>query len=197
MTDMKTLLLGAFLMIACTASSFAQDDQITDFRGFSWGTSIAQVQSQEKAQLVMKIKDDELQYEDLLAGSDCYVIYIFNDNDKLISGNYVFTKKYSNPELYLQDYNKFKALLTQKYGKPASDDTHFRNNASSMEKHSYGQAISDGYLTLDAIWHVNGSLVKIALISTDKRPSLQIHYTSDSLNSLENEVALKQVLKKL
>ncbi|WP_188932697.1 hypothetical protein [Puia dinghuensis] len=194
---MKTLLLGASLMIASTASSFAQDGQTTDFRGFSWGTSLAQVQSQEKAQLVVKIKDDELQYADLLAGSDCYVIYIFNDNDKLISGNYVFTKKYSNPELYLQDYNKFKDLLTQKYGKPVSDDTHFHSNAPSVEKHSYGQAISDGYLTMDAIWNVNGSLIKIALISTDRSPSLQIHYTSDSLNGLENKAALKQVLTKL
>ena len=125
-------------MIAFSASSFAQDNQSTDFRGFNWGASLAQVQSQERSRLVVKIKDDELEYEDLLAGSDCDVIYIFNDNDKLIGGNYVFTKKYSNPELYMQDYNRFKDLLTQKYGKPSSDDTHMRSNVSTADKHSYG-----------------------------------------------------------
>jgi len=193
---MKTLLLGASIMVT-SITTFAQNDQNGDFRGFNWGTSISQVQSQEKSTLVVKIKDDELQYEDLLAGSECNVIYIFNDNDKLISGNYVFTKKYSNPELYLQDYGKFKDLLIQKYGKPASDDMHSSRNIPAVEKHSYGQAVADGNLSMDAIWYINNSVIKIALISTGNRPSLQIHYTSNSLNGLENKAALKQVLSKL
>src|ERR1700712_1112743 len=115
---MKKLFLAASVLFAAIGSTNAQSN---DFRGFNWGSPINQVQTSEKATLALKIKDDELEYTEQLAGSDCNLFYIFNDNDKLISGMYYFTKKYDNPQLYLQDYNKFKTLLIQKYGKPNSD----------------------------------------------------------------------------
>jgi hypothetical protein len=78
-----------------------------DFRGFIRGSTLNTVQSTETAKFVLKVSNDELVYKDLPGGSDCDVYYIFNDNDKLTSGMYVFTKKYTNPRLYIQDYNKF------------------------------------------------------------------------------------------
>ena len=43
-----------------------------------------------------------------LAGSDCEIIYQFNDNDKFVGGTYNFTKRFANPQFYITDYNKFK-----------------------------------------------------------------------------------------
>ena len=68
----------------------------------------------KKSKFIKEEKGDLLKYEDQVGGADCYVIYTFNDNNKLISGNYVFTKQYSNSQLYLHDYTKFEKLLTEK-----------------------------------------------------------------------------------
>src|ERR1700744_3939664 len=100
---MKKLIIAAAILLLGKNIVQAQD-----FRGFAWASSLEAVQSGEKAPLIAKVSDDELTYKDQIGGSDCDVVYIFNDNDKLACGLYVFTKKYSNPQLYLQDYNKFK-----------------------------------------------------------------------------------------
>jgi hypothetical protein len=187
---------GAFIaMIVCM--SFTHQ-QAADFRGFRWGNSLGIVQATEKSQFVLKVSDDELVYKDILGGSDCNIYYIFNDNDKLASGMYVFVKQYSNPQLYLQDYTKFKKLLTEKYGEPVSEKENWRSDRRVAEKHNYGQAIADGNLTLNTVWNTDRSLIKIVLVNTnDKRPSLQIHYTTRSLDELENKEELRDALKKL
>jgi hypothetical protein len=190
---MKMLVMVWALCMAAISHAPAQD-----FRGFSWGTPISSVQAAEKSPFITKVNNDELTYRDILGGSDCEVIYIFNDNDKLASGLYVFTKKYSNPQLYLQEYNKFKDLLSEKYGKPAIESETWNNsNNSASEKQNYGQAVADGKLTLSTIWNTDRSYIKIILPTNDKHPVLQIHYTTRSLDELENKVELENALKKL
>lgn len=192
---MKKLLIVFAVLMGGISFSHAQT---TDFRGFTWGNPLDKIQADEIAQLLFKVSNNEIEYKDVLGGSDCDVVYIFNDNDKLTSGMYIFSKKYSNPQLYLQDYNKFKALLTEKYGKPVSDKENWANKTSVAEKHNYGQAVADGNLSLSAVWNTGRSVIKIVLLTTnDKRISLQIHYTAQSLDELENKEELKEALKKL
>src|SRR5580765_3092081 len=138
------------ILLLLSLFSFAQS---TDFRNFNWGSSIVQVKSGERSNPILKIRDNQLFYDDKLAGSDCQVIYIFNDNNKLISGNYTFTRKYPNPQLYLQDYDVFKNLLTEKYGKPTKESEIWSKNSSVTEKDNYGLAISQGDLSLTSIWN--------------------------------------------
>lgn len=192
---MKKIFAAFIIMMTGGISSIKA--QITDFRGFDWGSAFNKVQAGEKSQLIANINNDELEYKDKLGGSDCEVLYIFNDNDKLESGMYIFSKKYSNPQLYLQDYNKFKTLLIEKYGKPSVEKENWNNAMPGTEKLNYGQAIADGNLTLSTFWNTARSVIKIVLISIDRRPSLQIHYTARSLDELENKEELKNALNKL
>lgn len=189
---MKKHLATLVIMMGAIGISRAQD-----FRGFTWGNSLNNVQAVEKSAFVAKVSNDELVYTDMLGGSDCKVIYMFNDNDKLASGMYVFTKKYTNPQLYIQDYNKFKALLTEKYGKPASESETWRDNRPVSEKQNYGQAVADGKLSLSTAWNTGRTYIKIVLVTNDQHPDLQIHYTTRSLDELENKEELKAALKKL
>jgi hypothetical protein len=189
---MKKYLATLVLMTGVISISHAQD-----FRGFTWGNSINKVQSDEKAQYLAKVSNDELAYTDMLGGSDCEVIYMFNDNDKLASGMYVFTKKYTNPQLYIQDYNKFKKLLAEKYGKPAVESETWSDNKPVSEKQNYGQAVADGKLSMSTIWNTDRTYIKIILVTNNQHPGLQIHYTTRSLDELENREELKAALKKL
>lgn len=198
---MKKSILTIVTLIAIIGLSVAQT-ATTDFRGFNWGESSTQVQTNEKAHQIVtyeKVKsaDDVLVYEDKLAGSNVYIYYQFNDNDKLISCSYSFTKNYTDPQLYLQVYNRFKGLLTSKYGKPKIEKEEWSENTTPFEKEDYGQAITDGYLDLITVWSTDRTLIKISLLTLEKHPSLQIRYSAKTLDELENKEELQNALPKL
>jgi hypothetical protein len=198
---MKNLLITIVALITINTLTSAQSDK-TDFRGSSWGDSFFHVKSNEKAKQIQigeiaNTTDDVLLYEDKLAASDVTVVYQFSDNDKLINGHYFFTKKYSDPQLYLHEYRKFKKLLTSKYGNPTVDEEEWSANTTPFAKENYGQAICDGYLDLIAVWSTESSIIKIVLLTLNDHPSLQIHYTTKSLDELENMEDLKKALPML
>ena len=168
--------------------------QNNDFRGFAWGNTLNTVKTEEKATFVQKEKDDLLKYQDKLASADCDLIYVFNDNDKLVSGIYYFTKKHNNPQLYLQDYNKFKMLLSQKYGQPNVDR---RIESGDAQKETAPQELAEGKLSLVSTWTNDRSNIKLSLVEINQVPMLQIHYTANKLSELENPADLKEALLKL
>lgn len=77
------------------------------------------------------------------------------------------------------------------------DREEWSENTAPFEKADYGQAISDGYLDLIAVWSTNRTIIKISLLTLNNRPSLQIRYNAKSLDELENKEALKTALPKL
>lgn len=190
----KTITL--FIAFAIVQLSKAQTSP-NDFRGFAWGSPLNKVQAGEKAKFVKKEKEDILQYEDQLGKVDCYVMYVFNDNDKLVSGDYIFTRDYPNSQLYVHDYYKFQQLLTDKYGKPRSEKENWANNATVTDKENYGQAVMDGHLSLYATWETERSYIKVSLALIEGKPSVQIHYTYQNLTELDNKDELKKAMSEL
>ena len=192
---MKKILLGVTVLILGIHHSLAQDN---DFRDFTWGNSIEKVRADEKARFYSALKRDQLVYDDKLGSSHFKVLYIFNDNNKLISGNYIFLKNYNNTELYYQDYKVFFKLLTEKYGNPTNEKETWGAIDPTFDKTNKKQGIADKTLNLYAIWNTERTVIKITLISmgTDI-PSMQIHYTTATLDALENPIDLKDALSKL
>jgi hypothetical protein len=192
---MEKIIVGLTVLIFGINDSIAQN---ADFRDFTWGNSIEKIRNDEKAHFYSALKRNELVYDDKLGSSNFKVLYIFNDNNKLISGNYIFLKNYSNIELYYQDYKVFFKLLTEKYGKPTNEKETWSSVDPTFDKTNKIQAIADKNLNLYAIWNTERTVIKITLISigTDM-PSMQIHYTTASLDHLENPIDLKDALSKL
>jgi hypothetical protein len=188
------LILVSALCGMMTTVSYAQN---SDFRGFKWGTALGEVETAEKAPLEQKVKDDVLKYRSQLAGADCEVYYTFNDNDKLISGRYLFTKEYPNPELYLNDYNKFKDLLLQKYGKPYKEVQNWSNPTVQREELTKGQAIVDGHLTLTDLWVTDRSIIKVSIVQGVNHPEIEIDYVSKTWNEMESQGQLHKALEML
>lgn len=186
-----------FLIILILSAGIASA-QLNDFRGAGWGSSLSHIKANEHSKYITKIKDYELVYTDFLGGEDCEVYYIFNANDKLLSGMYRFTKEYANPQLYFDDYMKFRDLLTKKYGKASTESQVKNSNLTGTENQDYGQLVADGNLSLAASWNTDRTIIKIALITgSNKRPRLQIQYTTKSLAALENPADLKATIGKL
>lgn len=192
---MKKIIFGIIILILGVNNSVAQT---TDFRNFNWGDPVEKIRSEENAHFFTRQKNEELQYDDKLNGTSFKVLYIFNDNNKLISGSYILTKTHSDPELYYQNYLVFLKLLTEKYGKPNNEKETWNSSDPSYDKTNKKQGIADRNLNLYSFWNTNRSNIKITLISIGNDfPSLQIHYTTKSLDELENQTDLQEALKKL
>ena len=192
---MKKIIFNGIILLMGINSSYAQT---ADFRIFSWGNPMEKIKTDEKSPFFSTLKSDELEYNDKLGGSNFKVLYIFNDNNKLISGIYIFSKKYSNPELYYQEYSVFLKLLTEKYGKATNEKETWNTTDPLYDKSNKKQAIADKNLNLYAVWYTKRTAIKITVISIGNEvPSMQIHYTATSLDELENQIDLKDALNKL
>ena len=192
---MKKLLAVVIISILAINSAFSQTN---DFRNFSWGNSREKIKNNEKATVFSQSQPDLLEYDDKLGSADFKVLYIFNENDHLISGIYIFSKVYKNPELYYYEYSKFLKLLIQKYGKPFNEKETWNIAALDFDKTNKKQAIADKILNLYAVWNTKKSSIKITLISIgNELPSMQIHYTSNLLSEFENPADLKDAFNKL
>jgi hypothetical protein len=191
---MKKLLVGFIILIGTVVRP---QSAAGDFRGFSWGDSFEKVRSQEKAHYVTKKGESEVEYKDILGGADIRILYVFNDDKKLISGIYIFAKTFKNPEIYVHNYNEFSKLLSEKYGKPTNEKETWSSNVPIHDIANLGQAVLDGDVNLYTVWNTERSVIKITLISIDGRPSMQIHYTTRTLDELENKEDLRAALSKL
>ena len=192
---MKNIIFALTLVLAGLNYSEAQN---TDFRIFNWGDPIQKVKSEEKAKFYAAKNGDELMYDDKLGGSKFKVLFIFNENNKLISGTYIFAKEYSNTELYYQDYSVFLKLLKEKYGSPSNEKETWNTVDPLYDKANKRQAISDKNLNLYAVWDTERTTIKITLISIGNEiPSMQIHYTASVLNDFKSQIDLKEALDKL
>lgn len=191
---MKKILFAILLL---SGTSLIANAQNPDFRAFAWGTSFNQVQFGESASLIKNIGNDELIYKDVLGGFNINVSYIFNENNKLESGMYIFTKTYSNPQLYVEDYNIFRKLLTTRYGKPLAQNEVWSYNVQPYDTYNYGQAVVDNKLFLNTIWKTDRSEIKISLINSSGTPTLEIQYTALSMGELLNMDIINGALKHL
>lgn len=182
---------------ACSFSILNAQNQLSDFRNFQWGSTAEQIQQNEKSAFSFKDNDNMFVYKDELAGYTCNVTYEFNEDNKLVSGNYIFTKRYTNPQLYEQDYLNFKNLLIRKYGQPVKvkenwDDTHYLASKKTIDgsnNNSTQQLLSK--------WTTSRSNIEIALDKADNIYTLHIQYTAKSPVELLNQDAVQNALSKL
>ncbi len=192
---MKTHFFTLLFFISAINFSLAQK---TDFRIFNWGTSLEKVKSEEKASFYSAKNGDELIFKDKLGSKSVLVMYIFNENNKLISGIYIYSKEYSNAELYYYDYSVLLKLLKEKYGMPTNEKETWNTVDKSYDKTNKKLAIADKNLNLYAVWNTERTTIKITLISIGNTiPSIQIHYTSNSIEDQDNPEDLKDALNKL
>jgi len=127
-----------------------------DFREAIWGMTQAQIKALEKGKVEAAIHDpttglDIIGYKGAAGGLSCNFAFYFAE-DQLVRGRYVFTEKHSSNNTFIVDFSRVKASLTEKYGEPVEDDTHWFNDLFKDDFSSWGMAIAVGHLWLEAHW---------------------------------------------
>ncbi len=175
------LILLVFLM---QGPGTAQTEKPTDFRKTSWGMTRERVKAVESSKL---IKEDErgLFYSSELTGfGDVLIGYIFAQG-KLVRTSYVSEVRHTNSNAFIEDFTHLKSILTEKYGKPESDDVVWLDDLYKDDPDNWGMAVSAGHLVYDAAWKTKTTNILEKLKGDNFDVTLIVQYSSIELSGLE------------
>ena len=160
----------------------AAEEPVYDFKEFVWGDSMDKVISVEGEPLANGEVDGMdavyIVYETRAVGLDMLLAYYFCD-EGLFSVRYLLTESHSNEELYIDDYNTFKAALTKKYGEPLLDSESWLND-SKKEYYSdnKGDALCYGYLTYYTWYLTERTWISMNMDADNYDITMRIDYES-------------------
>lgn len=130
-----------------------------------WGKTKARILLAEGRPLDQGISGglEVLSYHRNLLGKKCLVAYVFND-EKLVTVRLHLLERYADKDRYVADYNKIRDFLTEKVGRPLSNNVVWRENLAFADRDkNWGTALSTGCLSLDAEWVFQGTDLRLSL----------------------------------
>ena len=137
-----------------------------NFRIGFWGDDIETINKYETAKFEgISERDDAttmMVYSGTVSGrNNTYITYLFDSAGKLYQCFYGFNDTYSGAELYIAAYKSLKESLTEKYGKPASDE---RKNLSNLARYADEDiALQLGYSAYRAVWKTETTEITLVM----------------------------------
>jgi hypothetical protein len=123
--NVSILLIILCILAVSTLILFAVEAKY-DFRKTNWGMSKEQVKTTEDKK--PDFEDNTLlSYEVTISEKDFECVYLFLE-DKLYGSRYLFFEEHTNKNLYIDDYEELKEILTKEYGKPKIDKVTWKND---------------------------------------------------------------------
>jgi predicted RND superfamily exporter protein len=188
-------ILVLIFMLFCL-SGYSQEN---DFRKTNWGMTKEEVKSTENNKIIdedLGSTEEVIVYKDQISSFDCFIGYIFVKN-KLASAGYYINEEHSNKNVYIDDYEKLKDLLSKKYGNPIRDDVIWRDDLYKEDKSEWGLAISIGDLAYKALWETPTTEIELLLSGDNYNIELGIKYVSKELKDWANEIVKEDTLQDL
>jgi len=162
--QLKTLcvLSGLFIM-----SVGFINGQSYDFRKTNWGMNYKQVKSSEMPK-TGTFSENRLIYKDTITGTLFTLVYTFNEKFELVSAKYILDKDYIDHSFYISEYNKFKELLTKKYGIPVKDSQSWNANVEDKDSSNWANSLESGYLQFNSKWKTPKTNINLLVTKYDK-----------------------------
>lgn len=170
----KIILLVVLLFLFCSMLCTAQD-----FRQTNWGMSkeeVVEIEGKDFEEQNIGIQN-LLGYEASLLNMESALVFSFIEN-KLFAAGYVIGETHTNENNYIDDYNKIKSALTEKYGKPSSDNINWKNDLYKNDQQDWGFAISLGHLEYIASWETETTDINLTLTGNNHDITLRVMYFS-------------------
>lgn len=189
--------LVTFLILAIFTLILSAGEVKYDFRKTNWGMSREQVKATEdKKPDFNNIGDFCLWHKVTINGKDFTCFYFFL-KDKLYSSIYVFTGKYINKNLYIDDYAKLKKFLIKKYGKPKIEKIGlWKNDLYKDDRSEWGFNVSLEHLAYGDFWETSTTEIYLTL-SDNYIIRLNISYYSKELKEWVKQTEEREALEDL
>jgi hypothetical protein len=155
------------------------------FDEMKWGLSKKQILEMEgKPSAQRKAKGlDIMDYQQKLINLDCSIEYMFAAN-KLARTRFSFTTEYLDKNAYLEDYQKIKDALVQKFGRPLEESMDWRDTTFKDDFGAWGEAVSLGHLEMSSRWLTPQSEILALLSGQNEEILLTVEYAGLPLKEL-------------
>lgn len=141
-----------------------------DFRNTRWGMSKKAVKASETLKLIEELKldsnlaksfrmDEAITYIGKIKSREILVIYTFHNN-QLVKALQFFTEQHNDKATYIDEYNRQKLELTEKYGRPIENG---KLQLDDTERHNHANALSIGNLNLYTVWENPNTRIDLLL----------------------------------
>jgi hypothetical protein len=156
-----------------------------NFEEMHWGLSKKQVVELEgKPSDQRRVKGlDVMRYQQRVINLDCAIDYFFAAN-KLSRTRFSFAGDYLDKNDYLQDYEKVKDALIQKFGRPLEEAMKWRDTSYKDDFTSWGEAVSLGHLEMSSRWLTSQTEITASLNGADDEILLTVEYAGLQLKEL-------------
>ena len=179
--NVPILLIILCILAVSTLILFAEEAKY-DFRKTNWGMSKEQVKATEDKKPDFE-DNTMLSYEVTISEKDFECAYLFLE-DKLYGSGYLFFGEHTNKNLYIDDYEELKEILTKEYGKPKIDKVTWKNELfKNLE--SCNELISE---LKENIKEKEKQIEKLRASLTKEKKDLEQEYT-DKLSILAEKKA--------
>ena len=177
-----SILLIILCILAVSILILFAEEAKYDFRKTNWGMSKEQVKATEDKKPDFE-DNTMLSYEVTISEKDFECAYLFLE-DKLYGSGYLFFGEHTNKNLYIDDYEELKEILTKEYGKPKIDKVTWKNDLfKNLE--SSNELISE---LKENIKEKEKQIKKLRANLTKKKKDLEQEYT-DKLSILAEKKA--------
>ena len=177
------------LFILFLSLTILAKEQVYDFRQTNWGRSKEQVKATEDKKPDYE-DNAQLSYDEVTisgkSGKDFSCNYYFSA-DKLYSSAYGLGGRHTNNNLYIDDYEELKEILTKEYGKPKTDKVIWKRDVFKDDKSYWGTAVVGGDLSCSAQWETPTTEINLKLFGEDWRIILIVSYESKELTEWARE----------
>ena len=110
-----------------------------------------------------------LSYHRDLLGKKCLLAYVLDD-EKLVAIRLHLLERYADKDRYVADYNKIRDFLTEKVGKPRSNNVDWREDRAFADRDKgWGTALSTGCLRLAAEWVFQDTDLRLSLTGDNNK----------------------------
>lgn len=147
-----------------------------DIRNAKFGDSQETVIQYEDLKTIDDRDSNTLCYQTSLNNESAYLIYFFNDDDKLYGVVYRFTNTHTNNNYYISSYFDMVDKLSKKYGDPS--DTEKIEGFTYSVYNDDAEALKMGALEYQTYWETKNMDVTIALKSDNHEILYFISYFS-------------------
>jgi hypothetical protein len=176
--------------------NFNQLSGVSPFRTIPWGASKEYVLKNDPSARKETGKD-YLVLTSTLAEIQVDITYFFFKGH-FIKGTYMTTENLGDYSTYMEKYQRFKALLTEKYGRPKIDLVNWVDVTFKNRPEKWLTAVSRGHLEHFAFWELeNKIIISIKFSSVNEQPSLKIEYYIKNFDDRMDKIDDDEILKDL